>query len=68
MPNLWLRTAVRFDSFLANRATIGPLVERLGRWPTDGKAQLYRAASLNGGVARWQKQLGLPPPRPRAGN
>jgi hypothetical protein len=43
-------------------------------WPTwrefvrDGNAKLYRAASLNGGVARWQKQLGLRPTRRRAGN
>jgi hypothetical protein len=40
-----------------------------GTWPTwhqfvrDGKAKLYRAASMHGGVTRWQKQLGLEPPR-----
>jgi len=38
-------------------------------WPTqqefirDGKARLYKQASLHGGIARWQKQLGLRPPR-----
>jgi hypothetical protein len=40
-------------------------------WPTwhqfvrDGRARLYKATSLRGGIDRWQKQLGLEPPRPR---
>jgi hypothetical protein len=29
----------------------------------DGKARLYNAASLHGGIGRWQRQLGLKPPR-----
>jgi hypothetical protein len=33
----------------------------------DGKTKLYRAASLYGGVGRWQKKLGLKSPRPRVG-
>jgi len=38
-------------------------------WPTqrefvrDGKGRLYNAASLHGGIDRWQKKLGLRPPR-----
>ncbi|HTU78565.1 MAG TPA: hypothetical protein VMF09_07380 [Solirubrobacteraceae bacterium] len=38
-------------------------------WPTqrefvaDGKGGLYKAASLHGGIGRWQKQLGLRAPR-----
>jgi hypothetical protein len=28
----------------------------------DGKGRLYKAASLHGGIARWQKELGLRPP------
>jgi hypothetical protein len=38
-------------------------------WPAfreftrDGKARLYKAASLHGGIGRWQRQLGLKPPR-----
>lgn len=29
----------------------------------DGKARLYHAASLHGGIGRWSKRLGLRPPR-----
>jgi hypothetical protein len=40
-----------------------------GGWPpsrrfvADGKARLYRAASMHGGVGRWQLLLGVSPPR-----